>query len=234
MSVTRKLKWKRTLATLRFCYEELEYVKEAASTSAAEFETYYRRFCVENNINVHELDKQNKQRIDELYGRHEITDNHAEHETHIEDIGDTSIVVHNKKPLEDNEEYQMTTDEIAIHEAFSKLYKKIALKLHPDRLNKNLPEDETKSRINMFQKANRAFEDKKYYFLLDVAERYSISTPRNYEQQARWMKREADKVAHQIQKEKNTYNYGFSECETDEERDALIRKFIFQLFRVVV
>ena len=128
----------------------------------------------------------------------------------------------------------MTADDIAMHDAFSKLFKQIALVLHPDRIDKSLPDDVIKMRINMFQKANQAFEDKKYYILLDLADKHNISTPKNYEQQTRWMKRESERIVKVVDKEKNTYNYSFAEAQTDEEKELLIKKFIFQLFRIIV
>ena len=70
----------------------------------------------------------------------------------------------------------------------------MALKLHPDRINKFLPEDEKEIRAKEFKEANEAFDQKKYFFLLDIADKYRVSTPRNYDQQNRWMKRETEKI----------------------------------------
>ena len=166
MSVSKKLKWKRALSRLRFCYDELEYTKDSACGAAGEFEEHYRRFCAEKNININELEGKNRDRLEKLYGNNEIADNSADDQSNIDSANDSAIVVHNA-PLEANEEYQMTADDIAMHDSFSKLFKKLALKLHPDRIDKLLPDDEREMRVNMFQEANRAFEDKKYYILLD-------------------------------------------------------------------
>jgi len=76
--------------------------------------------------------------------------------------------------------------------------------------------------------------NKKYFFLLDIADKYRVSTPRNYDQQNRWMKRETEKIQGLISQKKNSYSYGFAEAETEEEKELLIRKFIFQLFRINV
>jgi len=234
MPVSKKLKWKRALSRLRFCYDELEYTQELSKDTAIEFEAYYRRYCAQKNINISSLDRQNKDRLDTLYGRHEITDSDTQDQASVNGPSDTAIIIHKDTPSGNDDSYEMSADDIAMHDAFSKLFKQIALKLHPDRIDKLLSDDETKMRVNMFQKANQAFEDKKYYILLDLADKYNISTPKNYEQQTRWMKRESENVAQQVDKEKNTYNYGFAEAETDEEREQLIKKFIFQLFRIIV
>ena len=234
MSVSKKLKWKRALSRLRFCYDELEYTQESAKAAAPEFEAFYRKFCRENNIDIVTLDKNNKQKIDKLYGRNEIADDNTNQQSDINSPGDATIIVHDKNSLQDSEQYEMTADDIAMHDAFSKLFKQIALKLHPDRIDKSLPDDEIKMRVNMFQKANQAFEDKKYYFLIDLADKYNISTPKNYDLQIRWMKRESEAMVGLVDKEKRTYNYSFAQTETDAEREQVIKNFIFQLFGIIV
>ena len=56
MSVAKKLKWKRALSRLRFCYDELEYTKESAKAAGPEFEAFYRKFCAERNIDISKLE----------------------------------------------------------------------------------------------------------------------------------------------------------------------------------
>ena len=85
----------------------------------------------------------------------------------------------------------------------------------------------------MFQKANQAFEEKKYFTLLDIADNFSI-TPKNYDVQTRWMKKETQAVLVEVGNLKGKYNFAFAEAETIEEKEALIKKFIFQLFRINV
>ena len=233
MSVNSKLKWKRALSRLRFCYDELEYTRESAKAAGPKFEEFYRKFCAEKGISIYELDCKNEQRLSELYGSNKIADNNTNNQPDIHSPGNTAIIVHNDTPSS-NSEYTTTADDIAMHEAFSKLFKQIALKLHPDRIDKTLSDNERELRISMFQQANQAFEEKKYYFLLDLADRYNITVPKNYEQQTRWMKRESQRIVALVDKEKNTYNYGFAEAETDEQREQLIKKFMFQLFRIRV
>ena len=97
----------------------------------------------------------------------------------------------------------MTADDIAIHESFSKLFKKIALVIHPDKMNKNLPDDEIEMRINMFTDAKQSLQDKKYFVLLEIAENLKISLPKNYDLQTRWMSREFEKFYRKFCAEKN-------------------------------
>ena len=232
MSAVKNLKWKRSLSTLRFSYEELEYIEEISSDAALEFEKYYRKFCALNNIDIPTLEKQNKERVEHYFVQEQISEK-SDEEPQVIEAGDSSLTIY-QNTHEESEDYQMTADEIAIHEAFSKLFKKLALKLHPDRINKFLPEDEKEIRAKEFKEANEAFDNKKYFFLLDIADKYRVSTPRNHDQQNRWMKRETEKIQGLISQKKNSYSYGFAEAETEEEKELLIKKFIFQLFRINV
>lgn len=234
MSISKKLKWRRALSKIRFLSEELEYTQTISRESAPEFEAFYRKFCIEKNVNISELDKQHKERIDDLYGRNEIADHDAQEEPDIDGTNNTAITVHKENPTQNTEQYQMTADELAVHEAFSKLFKKIALKIHPDKIDNNLSDSEIKSRVNMFRNSLKALENKKYFILLDVAERFDISLPKNYSLQTRWMKGEIELLSELIAKEKNTYNYSFGVAETEEEKEQLIRKFLHQLFRMSI
>ena len=152
MSAVKNLQWKRALSTLRFSHEELQYAKEVSREAATEFEAYYRRFCAENNIDIPSLEKQNKQRLDDYYVKEALPEQ-GEAAIASGSIGDSSITLYQNNQQED-QEYQMTADEIAIHDSFSKLFKKLALKLHPDRINKHLEEDEKDWKEETIEKAN--------------------------------------------------------------------------------
>ena len=130
------------------------------------------------------------------------------------------------------ETFEFEREDSEVHETFSKLFKKIALQLHPDRLPTELSKKEIESRVELFNKAKDSLEQKKYFILLDLAESYDISIPKNYDQQIGWMKRQISTLNLTLENKKTTYNYLFAECETGEEKDILIRKFIKQLFGI--
>ena len=237
MSATTKIKWRRALAKLRFSYEEQKLIEEISHATAQEFQEYYENFCLGRNINISHLNNKHRERVAELYNIEKtIPDNQNSREAQIDPVDDTSITLHKNVTQErrDKEKYQMTADEVAIHEAFSKLFKRIALKIHPDKLRDNLPNEEKEMMISMFQKANKSFDEKKYYILLDIASQLNIQTPKNYEQQIRWMKKEIETIEHEMKKQRNSYNFLFSETESDEERDHLVRAFIAQVFQMYV
>ena len=46
------------------------------------------------------------------------------------------------------------------------------------------------------------------------------------------MRRQIDILDLKLESKKTTYNYLFAECETEEEKDTLVRRFIKQLFGI--
>jgi hypothetical protein len=102
--------------------------------------------------------------------------------------------------------------------------------LHPDKLPPNLTKAERQDKLKMFKEAKTALEERRYFVLLDLAQKFNISLPRNYKQQIRWMKKEIVSLSAIVKKEKDTYNYLFSECETQEEKDYIVKRFMRQIF----
>lgn len=146
---------------------------------------------------------------------------------------DGALVVHHQTPDPVHHDEVLIKDGRELADAFTKLFKQIALYLHPDRLQ-NLSDDEKAERLELFKEAQAALKEERYYFLLDLSERFGVRTPKNYKQQTRWMKIKIEDLDSQIQKEKVTYNYKFAECETEEDKERLIRNFIYQVFKVHV
>jgi hypothetical protein len=81
-----------------------------------------------------------------------------------------------------------------------------------------------------FRTANKALDNKEYFILIDIAEKLDIALPTNYNQQIRWMSDRLDKINRELMKQKSTYSYMFSEKQTKEEKDLLMRQFVKQLF----
>ena len=240
MAISVKLRWKRYLSELRFVYEDLAFVKEICRTGASEFQTHYEEFCARNQIDINSLNKQHSQRIQDLYNKKKgpATQQDAQLETN----SDGALIPHDsaiQKNIssendEDNTqqlcEYEMTKDEMEIHESFNKIFRKLAMKLHPDKLSDELSPPEREDKLKMFKEAKDALEKRKYFVLLDMAQDFGIALPRNYKQQIRWMKKELRSLSGSLKKEKDTYNYLFSECETDEEKDKIVKRFMHQIF----
>ncbi len=69
----KKLKFKKLLHEYRSLQYELEYVQEVLVIANQEFEEYYRSFCSARNINISDLENNNKQSIQSAFQKPAIS-----------------------------------------------------------------------------------------------------------------------------------------------------------------
>jgi len=226
------LKWKRTLNELRFKHSELEFIQDINESHAQEFQMFLEEYCDRKKVDLADLNKNllaaQALKIQEAPPK---SDRISLPESEINEDG--ALVVHHQTPEPVEKDEVLIKDGRELADAFTKLFKQIALYLHPDRLQ-NLSDEEKAERLELFKEAQVALKEERYYFILDLSERFGVRTPKNYKQQTRWMKMKIVDLDTHIEQEKVTYNYKFAECETDEERERLIKNFIYQVFKVHV
>ena len=231
MSVSQKLRWRRYLNKLRFVHEEIEIVEEISTKTGPDFQAYLESYCAKNNINLRSLNRDHSEKVEEAYKNLRAEKQKGNLLRVCEDETEPDVLQFaDENVSEENIEFEREDTEI--HETFSKLFKKIALYLHPDRLQKNLTEQEVKQHIDIFNNAKQSLEERRYFILLDLAEKYGVSIPKNYKQQINWMKREIDSLESKLNSKKKTYNHLFAESESDEEKNDLVKRFIKQLFGI--
>ena len=231
MLKTDKIKWKRILNDLSYLYEEIELIEALEKETNNQFESYYRAYCAERQIDIDKLNNENYEQICEMYNVPMPDEQPPEPEYD----GDGALV----KTEDDVLEELFGEDELVsfkeLHDDFSKLFKKIALKLHPDRIDNFILDDDSKIKQAWdFSKAKNCLDKKRYFHLIKIAQKYNILIPEKYPLQLKWFKKEKEKIMQDIDAKKKTYNYEFSECNTDEERDILVRSFLYQLFKINV
>jgi len=220
------LKWKRALNEIRFKHEELEIVKEICSEQNAKFSAELHEFCKKNGIDIGDLIRK-KEAL-----RPEIEPGNSPENLIGEPDEPTDLSLSVGRYLGEVPEIKKeNSDEDEMYKIFKSLFKKIALHLHPDRLQ-HLTEDERSVRLSMFKEAHSALDERNYFKLLDLSERFNIKMPKNFKQQTRWMKGRIRELEQEIQKEKSSYNYAIAEADTQEQKDSFYRSFIKQVFGI--
>ena len=231
MSISKKLKWRRSINELKFLYEELELVDETCKAAGRDFEAYYREYCSrpEVGIDIGELEKQHNDRLVQIFGAKEETEDEPEQE--VDPVLGALMAVDIPEKDKINPD-PITEEDKQIHEIFSKLFKKIAIALHPDKVSSlDISPFLAQEMIEAFKTAKKAYEERRYFVLIEIAEKYEIYPPDNYSRQSKWFRRESERVRGLIIEKKNTYNYIFSEC-PDWQKDELIRRFLNRLFGI--
>jgi len=228
MAISDKIRWKRLVNEMRFLHNELNLVDEVVKESGMDFHRYYLRLAAQNGLDVTKLNQEHSTRLDKLYNR-DPQKNSPDQFSDFSGSACGALVLHTAPPTVEEE---ITQDDQEVHDSFHKLFKRLALKLHPDKIHGEVSIERGMENIRLFKEARAALEERKYFILLDIAERLGVTQSRNYKQQIRWMKRQTPALNVKISNAKNTYNYRFSECATDEERDTLTKHFIKHLFNV--
>jgi len=227
VSKTIKLKWRKAINKLRHAHRELEIVKEISKLTAPEFQDYYEGFCRNRGIDIVELNKEHAERIRAAYGIQE---------SGLPEIGrspDSTEMIPLGSLAREVPEGFSCINEQKIHTSFSKLFKRLAVVIHPDKLNnQNLTSSEKSDMLDMFTKARSALEERKYFVLVDYAEKLKIPLPANYTEQVEWMRGELLDIEKKIDREMRSYNYLFSETDSEQSKDSLIKQFIEQLFQI--
>ena len=229
MGAYHKLKWKKTLNEYKFLKEEHALVKSIAREGAADFQEHYESFMIENGLDLDKINKENKDKINEAYEIPTGSNDNIEAQSNQY----TSELMMTEEFVEKTEDVQLSEDDIAIHNSFAKLFKAIATKVHPDKIDPSKHDfKERRYMENSFKVANKALRDKDYFILIEIAEELDIPLPKNYDQQTRWMKNQLKELSKKVRREKTTYNYLFTEKETKLEKDILIKQFVNQLFGI--
>ena len=68
MSASEKLRWKRMVNEIRFLHTEKELVLEIVHDSGAKFHEHYLKFAAEKGLDVQRLNRENDQRLKNIYG----------------------------------------------------------------------------------------------------------------------------------------------------------------------
>lgn len=228
MRASNLLRWKRTLNELKFKHSELEFIEDINSTHAQEFQMYLEDFCEQREIDLVDLNR-NLLAAQTI----KIVEREEKELPQLPEGGiaeDGALIIRHRAP-DSAADDELEKDSRELSDAFAKLFKQIALYLHPDR-SQGLTPEEKAERLELFKEAQAALKEERYYFLLELSERFGVRTPKNYKQQARWMKIKVQELDFKIDQEKTTYNYKYAECDTEEEKNQLIKNFIYQVFQV--
>jgi hypothetical protein len=106
-----------------------------------------------------------------------------------------------------------------------KLFRKIAIMTHPDKLTK-LDDYERERKTELFLKAREAAEAGKWFALVDTANALGIKTPEPDEEQLGLLENESENVDKEIKNIESSYAWIMYNLETDEQRKLLMTTYL--------
>jgi hypothetical protein len=197
------INWSRAVNEMRYLHTEIDINQEMRDKYARLFDNHVRDYCRKKGIDVNDVAaKANPQPQEE-----------AQEE-------EDEFGIPEKPPPNDADETK---------EIFRKIFKQLAMHLHPDR-HHGLSEQEKEYRLETFKEAKKAFDDEKYFVLLDLTEKYKVGLPSNYKQQTRWMEKKIKDLKEEIGMFRGSFLYAYSECELDIDKERIVATYVKQIY----
>jgi len=204
MSIRIK-KYKKLMHEVKYLRTELEYQEEVLTEYHQLFEEYYRTWCAENDVDIGKQEQKNSDRVEKMIPEPEVLQQNYDK--------DNKIIP--KEHIDDKLDARK----------FNKLYRKIAMELHPDKDTGD---------ADKFAKASDAYEKGFWSVLLEYALELDIE-PDNLSEMLPLLKKEAEKIREQIKHNSGVFSWKFYECEDDEScKELLIKQFLRYLFKMEI
>ena len=203
MSYTINLrKYQKLLKEVTYLRSELEYQKEVLRTAHADFESFYREWCANNNIDLDALNNKHSKRVEKI-----IPDNPVNSKFDDKDI-------------------LIPTEQIDIKRKankLSKIYRRLARELHPDKEEGNQEK---------FSKISNAYNNGEWSVLLEAASDLDI-LPDNFGEIFPLMREEIDKLKKEISHNESMYSWMLFECEGEQKcMEKIVKQFLNHLFKL--
>jgi len=130
------------------------------------------------------------------------------------------------QPAKTSETLEIITEPIKFpNNDIKKLFKKIAMICHPDKLTL-MSEDEREEKTRLFIKAQIEAKQGNFYQLNSIAMELGIDLPQTKESYLKMLKRESESVKRKIEDISGTYAWAWCEEETEEGKQELIKRYI--------
>mgnify|MGYP003644370389 FL=1 len=203
-------RYRKLVKELIFVYSELEYVSEVLRDAHCEFELVYQKFCSDNAVPLPELNKEHEERINEVIPQPKKTE-----------VDEEGLVKMDHQPKIPEK----------IHKIFTKMYRMVASKIHPDKFANREETPEIKEKIDVFKKATSSYNSRNWGRFLDICEKLDI-LPTRYDGINSTIRDEISDINKEIVQKKRAFSWKLHECEEEKAcQDRVIKDFLFQLFK---
>lgn len=184
---------------LRYAKADFEYTKMVVDTIGAEFDNEFLNWCAKNDIMTA------REREELRATLNPVTEEQAA-----------------KNFTPDSEE--MSEGSSRKNPETRRIYKKIATKIHPDKLAQ-ASEEFQKEMAEIFQHATKAADENDWYSLYNICMDLGIKIPRITKKQIKMIEEKADEYLEKVKSFKNSYAWVYDNSESDEEKEKLFQSF---------
>jgi hypothetical protein len=185
---------------LRFTKADCEYHQMVAEITGPEFDRDFLEWCAQNDI---------------------ITaQQQAEQQAKISPVSEEQAKENFIPDSEEAEESTKKRKNISV----MKIFKKIAAKIHPDKLT-NASQERQESMGELYTLATKAMEENDWYSLYVIAMDLDIRVPKMTKEQINVIEKKAKEYETKTKKYKNSFAFVYDDVESPEEKEKLFRSY---------
>ena len=202
-------KYKKLIGELRYLYTDLDYHTEEHGYRKEEFQEDFADWCEEQGYDC-------SRPVSQKAFRDKSKDPYKERVT------DKELQQIEEEVYNDPED--LSEDPEDAEKDLKALYKKIAVKTHPDKLTQE--EESAKDRKQrLFMEAKKAYDEKNFFRLSQIAEELGVEMPPPSKQQLLWMREEKKRVEKVIESIVKTYEWICGEEKPMMPKDMLYQQY---------
>jgi hypothetical protein len=207
-----KKKYNKSILKLKYLNAEINYVEEIFAEAMPSFTKEVNCFLEENQDIV--IRKDSFLGIDGSFHEKESFENNniniSKADAHSDDINDEDINKKNKNIPHD----------------IKFLYRKIAMITHPDRYDDSYDEEEREKMLSFYKSAINAFDNKKWFTIIDIAIELNIDIPEPTEEVVIMLDKESGEIRHRIQKTTKTHLWKWCQESSEETKKTYIENYL--------
>jgi hypothetical protein len=198
-------KYRKLVGDLLYYRSELQFQEGILEKAGGDFDDYQRVFCEQRGVDLRNLVEKNTKRLTSL-------------------MEETESMSRNKEEPDS-----------AARRALNKIYKSVALSLHPDRLdNMGLSEEEYRKKESDFKTVAQSMEQGDWGTLIEASEELNIK-PKLSKELFRELEKEIEVLKVKIQTNECTYGWRFYNCGIDIKCcDELIKQSLKHLYNLEI
>ncbi len=137
----------------------------------------------------------------------------------------------NSGPTQGTEDVEKTAKKHVDPEV-KKLFRKISLKIHPDKLEEFPPGDIKNEKLRLYSAARTALDNNDFIRMIEIASKIEIEIPETPPSMVESVQREINSIKKQMDKIESTMVWQWFVCEDEQKKEAMLDEMLRKMYEI--